>query len=66
MSNSNSDRNNEKKIWLDLNKDLKQALDTWDDLAEKTANKASPEQQQLKEVKKLLGELKDKLKEFSE
>lgn len=49
-----------------LNSELKQALDSWETLSEEVENKLSPEEEQLREVKRLLGELKDKLKQFSE
>lgn len=49
-----------------LNQDLSQALNSWEVLTEQMANKVSPEEEQLQEVKRLLGELKSKLKEFGE
>ena len=49
-----------------LNSELKQALDSWETLSEEMEHKLSPEEEQLREVKRLLGELKDKLKQFSE
>lgn len=49
-----------------LNNDLKQALDTWDILTEEMATKLSPEEEQLSEVKRLLGELKSKLSQFED
>ncbi|MEN0057415.1 MAG: hypothetical protein AAGB31_01165 [Bdellovibrio sp.] len=55
-----------KPLFQHLNEDLRQALDTWDTLSEEMSNKLSPEEEQLMEVKKLLGELKSKLKEFGE
>jgi len=55
-----------KPSWQHINTDLKTALDTWDDLTDKMANKISPEEKQLREIKSILGTLKDKLKEFSE
>ncbi|MEK2644862.1 hypothetical protein [Bdellovibrio sp. BCCA] len=55
-----------KSVFGSLNQDLKQALDTWDVLTEQMSNKISPEEEQLQEVKKLLGELKSKLQEFGE
>jgi hypothetical protein len=56
----------ERKSWADLNQNLKQALHTWEVLNEQMEDKVSPEEIQLREVKRLLGELKDKLKQFSE
>jgi hypothetical protein len=55
-----------KSLFGNLNADLKQALDTWDVLTETITTKVSPEQQQLQEVKKLLGDLKAKLAQFDE
>lgn len=50
---------------LNLNQDLKQALNSWDDLSgQPVTKKVAPEQEKLTEVKKLLGELKNKLSEF--
>ncbi|KHD87650.1 MAG: hypothetical protein OM95_13215 [Bdellovibrio sp. ArHS] len=55
-----------KSLFGNLNKDLTQALNTWDNLTEQMSNRVSPEEEQLQEVKRLLGELKSKLNEFSE
>ncbi|MEK2687730.1 hypothetical protein [Bdellovibrio sp. GT3] len=53
-------------LFGNLNSDLKQALDTWDVLTETMAEKVAPDQEQLQEVKKLLGDLKTKLAQFDE
>lgn len=55
-----------KPSWDHINSDLKSALDTWTELTGKMANKLSPEEEQLREIKSILGSLKDKLKEFDE
>lgn len=55
-----------KSLFGNLNQDLKQALNTWDTLSEQVVNKRSPDEEQLQEVKRLLGELQSKLKEFGE
>ncbi len=55
-----------KSLFGNLNSDLQSALNTWEVLTEQMANKMSPEEEQLQEVKKLLGELKSKLAEFGE
>ncbi|WII71439.1 hypothetical protein QJS83_13295 [Bdellovibrio sp. 22V] len=55
-----------KSLFGNLNQDLKQALDSWDVLSEQMSNKLSPDEEQLLEVKRLLGELKSKLNEFGE
>lgn len=52
--------------WSHIESDLKDALNTWSDLTHELANKISPEEKQLQEIKSLLGTLRDKLKEFSE
>lgn len=49
-----------------LNQDLQDALNTWDILSEEMSAKLSPEEEQLQEVKRLLSELKSKLKEFED
>ena len=48
-----------------IEKDLKSALNTWSELSEKLTGKASPDEEQLKEIKKLLGDLKNKLQDFT-
>ena len=63
---SEDTKSSEKRAWSAINTDLKQALNTWEILSEEMAHKISPEEEQLQEVKRLLGELKDKLKQFSE
>ena len=55
-----------KKLFNNLNSDLRSALSTWENLTEEMAKKISPEEVQLLEVKRLLGELKSKLEEFGE
>lgn len=49
-----------------LNQDLQDALSTWDTLSEEMSTKLSPEEEQLREVKRLLSELKSKLNEFED
>ncbi|WP_347358409.1 hypothetical protein [Bdellovibrio sp.] len=55
-----------KSLFGNLNSDLKQALNTWETLTEEMTNKVSPDEEQLHEVKRLLGELKSKLNEFND
>ncbi|MFV8259574.1 hypothetical protein ACNQKP_17335 [Bdellovibrio bacteriovorus] len=55
-----------KSLFSNLNSDLKHALNTWETLTEEAANKVSPDEEQLQEVKRLLGELKSKLNQFDE
>ncbi|WP_413288226.1 hypothetical protein [Bdellovibrio sp. HCB337] len=52
--------------WNNINSDLKSALDTWTTLTDQLANKISPEEEQLREIKNILGTLKDKLNEFND
>jgi|GEM_PF-3776901 hypothetical protein len=49
-----------------LNSDLQNALQSWDNVTEQVAKKVSPEQAQLREVKKILSDLKSKLEEFDD
>lgn len=55
-----------KGLFGNLNSDLKNALNSWDTLTEEMSDKISPDQEQLLEVKRLLGELKSQLDEFIE
>jgi hypothetical protein len=59
-------KNPQSPSWGHIESDLKDALNTWSDLTHELANKISPEEKQLQEIKNLLGTLRDKLKEFSE
>ena len=65
-SNSTATKETKKSLFNHLNADLRNALDTWEVLTEEMAQKISPEEKQLSEVKKLLGELKSKLAEFGD
>ena len=49
-----------------LNSDLQNALQSWDNVTEQVAKKVSPDQAQLREVKKILSDLKSKLEEFDD
>jgi len=73
MDKANKDENKpvepkpeSKPSWEQINSDLKSSLDTWSVLNEQSANKLSPDEEQLQEIKTILGTLKDKLKEFSD
>lgn len=55
-----------RSIFGHLNSDLQSALNTWENLTEQMADKVSPEEEQLQEVKRLLGELKSKLQDFND
>lgn len=67
MSHDNAENENLNKkplTWMQINQDLQTALHTWEDLTQKYANRASPEEQQLQEMKRLLNELKSKMQDF--
>lgn len=53
------------RVWADLHDNLTNALNTWEHLSVESEQKLSPEQEQMNEVKRLLNELKNKLREFS-
>lgn len=55
-----------KNLFANLNTELKQALDSWDNLAQEVSTKKSPDEERLLEVKRILGELKSKLDQFEE
>lgn len=54
---------NKKKRWGVIKNDLKDALNTWDNL-EKKAAPLSQEEQQLVNIKSIINQLKDKLEQF--
>ncbi|HWU42564.1 MAG TPA: hypothetical protein VN132_03965 [Bdellovibrio sp.] len=62
----NSKDSSRPSVFGNLNSDLQKALNTWETLTEQMAHKLSPEEEQLVEVKKILGELKAKLSEFGD
>lgn len=62
--NSTEKPQRETLIRSDLKSALDQAMNSWDRLSKEVEGKASPDQQQLNEVKRLLGELKNKLDQF--
>lgn len=55
-----------RSLFNHLNSDLQEALNSWEVITQQMANKISPEEEQLLEVKRLLGDLKAKLKEFGD
>lgn len=65
--NVHSANSNDKKQqnWLKIQSDLKQALNTWDELSIQLADKKSPEEEKLEEFKRLLNDVKTKLNELS-
>lgn len=54
-----------KPSWVKVDTDLKAAIGSWQALTEQMADKIPPDEEQLREVKRLLSELKDKLKDFT-
>jgi hypothetical protein len=59
-----SRKNGSISINPDLAQALTNALDSWENLSAEVKNKKAPDQEQLDEVKKILLELKSKIKEF--
>lgn len=55
-----------KGSWEHIDSDLKSALNTWSELTDTMANKIPPDEERLRDIKNLLGTLKDQLKEFSD
>ncbi|MBX2987010.1 MAG: hypothetical protein KF802_03850 [Bdellovibrionaceae bacterium] len=51
---------------MQIQTDLKSALDSWTELSAKAKNRKTPEEEQLEEIRKLLGNLQDKIKHFEE
>lgn len=60
-----SQKDSQKPSWGQIQQDLKQALDTWADLSEKYSKQATPEEEKLQEMKKLILEIKSKISELS-
>jgi hypothetical protein len=76
MSNSNDSKstqlethsvgetqNNKSKRWGFIQNDLSKALNTWQEL-EKSEAQLSPEEEQFKQIKTIIGQLKEKLEKF--
>lgn len=63
-SNAQEKPPRETLIRTDLKSALDQAMNSWDRLSKEVEGKAAPDQQQLSEVKRLLGELKNKIDQF--
>lgn len=61
-----TEKSSRRPLFGSLNRDLKQALDTWEELTEQMNQRMSPEEEQMREVKRLLGELKSKLSQFED
>ena len=63
-----ADRASEKKPPFErIQDDIKSALDSWSDLSVKKSRepqKKSPDEKQLHEIKQLLGDLKNKIRDF--
>lgn len=67
MSNMNDNSlkpsSSRKKRWTFIQNDLKNALSTWDEL-EKSPISLTSEEEQLKKIKAILQQLKEKLNQF--
>lgn len=61
-----NDNDEKKKHWKSIQEDLKSALDSWTDLSQKARVRKSPEQQQMEEIRRLLGDLQSKIRSFDE
>lgn len=62
-----NNENDEKKIhWKSIQEDLKSALDSWTDLSQKVTKRKTPEQQQMEEIRRLLGDLQSKIRDFDQ
>ena len=57
------DNQSKLKRWSFIQNDLEKALDTWEEL-EKCQAELRPEEEQLKKIKTIIGQLKDKLNQF--
>ncbi len=53
------------KPWQHIESDLKAALDSWEQLSRSYKNAASPEDQKLQEMRRLLEEIKNKIEDLS-
>lgn len=61
--------NEEKKssvTWSRLQDDLKSALDSWTELSHKVKTRKSPEEMQLEDIRRLLGDLQAKIQLFED
>ena len=64
MSHDNEDKSS--PSWSRLQEDLKSALDTWTELSAKARPRKSPEETQLEDIRRLLGDLQAKIQHFEE
>ncbi|HRO68546.1 MAG TPA: hypothetical protein PL182_13325 [Pseudobdellovibrionaceae bacterium] len=65
MSHDN-DGKHSSPSWGRLQEDLKSALDNWTELSAKARARKSPEEMQLDEIRRLLGDLQSKIQHFEE
>jgi hypothetical protein len=66
QSNDPSREAPEKETWQQIQQDLRSALDSWTEMTQRPKAKKSPEEQQLEDMKRLLANLKSKIREFEE
>lgn len=50
--------------WLQIQHDLRGALDTWTTLSQKSTGKKTAEEKSLEDMRRLLADLKSRMKEF--
>lgn len=55
-----------KDTWPSIQSELKSAINSWADLSVKLADRKSPEELQLSEVRSILKDIKSKLKDFED
>ena len=65
MSHDNDEKHSSPS-WGRLQEDLKSALDNWTELSAKARARKSPEEMQLDEIRRLLGDLQAKIEDFEE
>ncbi len=56
--------NTPKSNWSQLNQNLSTALKTWDELSLSQNSQLSPDEEQLREIKKILKDLQSRINEF--
>lgn len=65
--NTSPDRPSDKdpeNTWLQIQSDLRGALDTWTELSHKSQGKKTTEEKTLEDMRRLLADLKSRMKDF--
>lgn len=65
MSHDNEEKQTSPS-WNRLQEDLKSALDTWSELSSKVRARKSPDEVQLEDIRRLLGDLQEKIQLFED